>query len=104
MTKKMNLTVLLFLLAGMIKTTKICPDFYMGTEKDFFNMMNNGEFSDQWNPNQPNSGKRKVVRRDAEYFYAKMPGHALTVTFKINLLEFNFWCQAEYICPYGHNV
>ena len=75
----------ILVITGMIMSsahaTNVCPDFYLGTDKDFFNILNNGQYSDQWDQSRADllTNPRKVVRRDAEYFYAKMPGHALLV-------------------------
>lgn len=65
-----TLTLVSATLISLSKAETLCNGFYIGTSEKEFNVMKNGIFTEEWDPNSRKS-QRNVIRRDSEYFYTK---------------------------------
>lgn len=59
-----------FILSRSTIGEQICKGLYLGTKKDIYDIMRDGVWSKLWDPKLL-SNPRKIIRRDAEYLYAK---------------------------------
>lgn len=62
-------------------TEQVCKGLYLGTKKDIYDIMRDGVWSNLWDPKMLKE-PRKIIRRDAEYLYAKHTRGEIEVRFR----------------------
>lgn len=80
----MKILLILTFLINIIQANYECPGLYIGTAKNQFNVMDNGIWSNLWNPHAQKK-ERNIIRRDSEFFYVKYLGKKLDVRKSLNI-------------------